>query len=59
MNKNLPEYNYLVEDPPWMINSNSEYISIEQWEGTGEFHHCVLIPRNELDSFIESLLIER
>ena len=58
MNKNLPEYNYLVEYPPWMINSNSEYISIEQWDGT-EFHHCVLIPRNELDSFIESLLIER
>ena len=40
---------------PYEVVPQHEFISIRQWDGTGEFEHWVLIPKSDLETFINTL----
>lgn len=54
-------YHNFVEDlpdeqaQPWFVKSQGDFISIRQWDGTHEYVHWVLIPKDEIEEFLYEL----
>jgi hypothetical protein len=43
------------EAQPYEVHNWGSFIAVQQWDGTGEFEHCLLIPVNEVESFINQI----
>ena len=40
---------------PFEVVPQHEFVSIRQWDGTGEFRHWVLVPKEEIPGLIVQL----
>lgn len=43
------------EPQPYAVVRQGEFVSIRQWDGTGEYIHWVLVPVGEVEGFINEL----
>ena len=57
----MPELLDFVEDlpleeaQPYQVFDQHPFIAIVQWDGGGEMRHWVLIPKDEVESFISKI----
>lgn len=55
-NKNeLPAFDPELDESfaqPVAVMDQGEFISIVQWDGAGEDHHWVIVPKGEVETFI-------
>ena len=40
---------------PWKVEKQEPFVSIQQWDGTGEYMHWALIPIEDVPNFIEQM----
>ena len=57
---NLPKFIHDLPDDqvqPYTVREQNEFIAIIQWDGGNDQQHWVLIPKVELNLFIEKLVL--
>ena len=60
--KSIHEYdeNPLFDEPdyaqPLSVEPADDFIVLTQWDGTGEYQHCILVERRDKQAFIEALM---
>ena len=41
---------------PLSVEPADDFIVLTQWDGTGEYQHCILVERRDKQAFIEALM---
>ena len=52
--------NPLFDEPdyaqPLSVGPSDDFIVLTQWDGTGEYQHCILVERRDKQALIEALM---
>lgn len=51
-----PELGKIERSQPLSVEPCDDFVMLTQWDGTGDYQHCILVERGDVQELVEALL---
>ena len=51
-----PELGKIERSQPRSVEPCDDFVMLLQWDGTGDYQHCILVERGDVQELVEALL---